>query len=104
MNNDIYIANTYLKVLTHSDNALLESLLNALGPNAKEILKNDYLQAVDIDRVFKQLAKNGIDSWLLRYGKELSIASHGPLGFAVLSAPNLLSALQVLNDYTVVRS
>lgn len=49
MNNDIYIANTYLKVLTHSDNALLESLLNALGPNAKEILKNDYLQAVDID-------------------------------------------------------
>lgn len=104
MDDQIYVASTYLKVLTHSENPLLETLLDALGPNAEKILEDDYLHGADIERIFSELAFHGVDSWLLRYGQELNIASHGPLGFAVLSAPNLHTALQVLSDYTIIRS
>jgi len=101
---EIYLASTYLKVPSRGNNALLELLSDTLGPRASEIIEEDYLRGADIDQIFMALAKQGIDSWLLRYGKELNIATHGPLGFAVLSAPNLHTALQVLSDYIMVRS
>lgn len=104
MDKQIYIANTYLKVLTRSSHTLLEPLLEALGPNALSLLEDEFLYGADIDRVFKQFSDHGLDSWLLRYGKDLSIASHGPLGFAVLSAPDLQTAMHVLSDYIVIRS
>jgi len=104
MLSDTYIAGTYLKILAHSDSGLAAPLHAALGENAAQILASDFVYGADIERIFKFFAEQGLDSWLLRFGKQLSVASHGPLGFAVLSAPNLGSAMTVLADYTIVRS
>lgn len=104
MENGIYIAATYLKVLGN-DKQLLTILNTEFGEQqTKQILSNEFIYENDTNTVFQAFAKTGLDSWILKYGAQISVASHGPLGFAVLSAPDLHSALRVLADYSVIRS
>jgi len=74
MDNQFHIANTYLKVLARSNDVFLNLLLNTLGPNALTLLEDDYIDGAIINRIFLQFAEHGLDSWLLRYGTNLSIA------------------------------
>lgn len=100
---NLYIATTYLKLL-RSNTSLLEQLANTFGDRLDSLLESDFIHGDDIHKVFAVVAEQDLDSWVLEFGDTISIGSHGPLGFAVLSAPNLQTAMQVLVDYTVIRS
>lgn len=104
MSKELYLASTYLKVVARSDQELIGRLHKLLGSRAEELLQSDYIYERDIQTIFAAFQAEGMQSWLLHYGRQLDIASHGTLGFAVLSAPNLETAMQVLADYFVIRS
>ncbi len=104
MRKQIYIATTYLKVLGN-DQELIKVLVSEFGEQrANAILQSEFVYEDDIKTVFNAFAKAGLNSWVLKYGTQISVGSHGALGFAVLSAPDLHSALDVLADYSVIRS
>lgn len=103
MNKSIYLATTYLKLL-RSDTKLTQALKVAFNGKLDEVLEDDYIYGDSILTIFQTFADAGLDSWLLRFGQHLSIGSHGPLGFAVLSAPDLHSAIGVLAEFTAIRT
>ena len=103
MKSPLYLSNTYLKILVQANESLVTSLEVALDFSITELLSNTLINGDDIDHIFMLFHKYGLDSWILRYGNQFGIASHGPLGFAVLSAPNLGTAIQVAADYSITR-
>ena len=56
------------------------------------------------DRLFPALESMGVESIALRFGKQIQLSSHGPVGFAALCAPDLRSALQTIAEYSATRS
>jgi len=103
MKDSIYLSTTYLKLLL-SDSDLNIDLANVLGSNSAALLNEEYIYGDTIFEVFQSLEDSGLDSWLLRFGKQLSVASHGPLGFAILTAPDLHSAIDVVEEYNIIRT
>lgn len=104
MENVHYLSSTYLKILVQANRSLINTLEIALGFSITELLSNDLIEGHDVDHIFMLFDKYGLDSWILRYGNQFGIASHGPLGFAVLSAPNLATAIDVAANYSIIRS
>ncbi len=47
---------------------------------------------------------SGRSDWGLAFGRQLNITSHGPLGFAALSAPTLGEGLEVLAQFARIRA
>lgn len=103
MKESVYLATTYLKLLL-SDSDLDIDLERALDGKLETLLNDELIYGDTIFGIFQQFADSGLDSWLLRFGKQLSVANHGPLGFAVLSAPDLHSAIDVVAKYNVIRT
>lgn len=99
-----YLASTYLKILVRANQSLTSTLEIALGFSITELLSKDFIEGDDIDHIFMLFDKYGLDSWALRYGNQLGVVSHGPLGFAVLTAPNLGDAIDVVANYSIIRS
>ena len=98
-----YLAATYLRML-RSDPTLLPLLQTVFGPRLQSMFDSEFVYQSDIARLFEACESHGVDSWLLTYGEQISIASHGPLGFAILSAPDLRMALTAWTEYGVVRT
>jgi AraC-like DNA-binding protein len=44
------------------------------------------------------------DDWALDFGRQLSINSHGPLGFAAMSAPTLGTGIETLAEFSRIRA
>ena len=90
----------YLKVfLQHavSEQLPLDSLLEGTGLRQEELLASD--QAVsfgDMRRVLSNVAQALGPAWHLSLASRLTIPSHGPLGFAAVTAPDLRSSVDVL--------
>ena len=103
MNDSIYLATTYLKLL-RSDTELIQTLDVVFDGKLSSILEDEYIYGDTILTIFQTFADQGLDSWLLRFGQHLSVASHGPLGFAILSAPDLHTAIEVLAEFTAIRT
>lgn len=67
--------------------------------------KNAYLAWPQIRALLANIKDAGATpDWPIRFAEQLTIASHGPMGFAALSAANLESALHVLIDYHAIRT
>jgi len=49
-------------------------------------------------------ALSGDNHWALNFGRQLSISSHGPLGFAAISAPTLGEGMATLADFARIRA
>ncbi|MFT4634275.1 MAG: AraC-like DNA-binding protein [Arenicella sp.] len=103
MKDSIYLDTTYLKLL-RSDTKLWQVLDRSFDGKLDEILQNDYIYGDAILAIFQTFADQGLDSWLLRFGQHLSVGTHGPLGFTVLSAPDLRTAIDVLAEFIAVRT
>jgi AraC-like DNA-binding protein len=103
MTNELYLSTTYLKLL-RTDPELMALLQTTFGSEFERLTQADYLYNEDIQKVFNAAVSAGIDSWLLHFGSKISVVSHGPLGFAVLSAPDLYTAMNTLIDFTLIRS
>lgn len=103
MNPSVYLSTTYLKLLS-SDQELSKRLNAAFNGELNTILESEYLYGDAILTIFETFADQGIDSWLLRFGQHLSVGSHGTLGFTILSAPDLRTAIDVLAEFTAIRT
>ncbi len=103
MDKSIYLATTYLKLL-RSDTELTRALDHAFDGKLGKLLEDEYIYGDTILKIFQTFADQGLDSWLLRFGQHLSVGSHGPLGFTILSAPDLHTAIDVLAEFTPIRT
>ena len=95
------VATTYFKLLS-TDPSFLEL---ADEPTLFDDVdfKAPYVDGQKLEQIFDICANNGVESWLLSFENKFSVAAHGPLGFAILCAPDLNTALKVMADYTQVR-
>jgi len=97
----------YLKVfLQHAtaENLSSEALLAGTGLTLEDLLQSD--PAVSVSATRKVLANvTGImgPGWHLSMGPRLTIPSHGPLGFAVVTAPDLRASVGVLLRFIGIR-
>lgn len=103
MTSNLYLSTTYLKLL-RTDPGLMALLKATFGSEFERLIQADYLFNEDIQKIFNAALSIGINSWLLHFGSKIPVASHGPLGFAVLSAPDLHTAMNTLIDFTLIRS
>jgi AraC-like DNA-binding protein len=82
----------------------LEPLLEGTGLDAENLRKSD--QAVDfraVRRVLGRVTKHFGEGWHLALGERFTVPAHGALGFAVVTAPDLRSAIEVLLRYFGIR-
>jgi AraC-like DNA-binding protein len=97
---------TYTRVLLQNTPAkdrpaLLQGtgLLESSLPTSRFIRADQQLQ---VFRNASQLSKN--PNWALALGQQLNINSHGSLGFAAMSAPNLGTSLDSLSAFGRIRA
>lgn len=102
-NNEYVVATTYLKLLINEPE-LLSVLHSTFGSSYTELFDTEYVSGKDLQPIFNAFSNAGLESWVIKFGAQLGSATHGPLGFAILSAPNLKAALRVLTDYSSIRS
>ncbi len=103
MQNEYRVATGYLKLLTN-DPDLAKVLKNSFGSDTQALFAKEYLSSTEVEPVFKAFADAGLESWVLRFGNRLDSTTHAALGFAVLSAPDLRTALEVFANYACVRT
>ena len=97
----------YLKVILQqfaAENRSVHQLLKGTGLDPKTLLQSDL--AVSFDQTRKVLANASRmlgAGWYLSLAKALTISSHGPLGFATVTAPDLRASVDVLLRFIGIR-
>lgn len=103
MSESHYLSSTYIKLLIQANQELAEPIEGVLEESLPTLLKKPFINGQTVEEIIKLFHHFGLDSWVLRHSKQLGISSHGPLGFAVLTAPDLESAIQVAANYSIIR-
>lgn len=97
----------YLKVfLQHADSEGVEadSLLEGTGLNTEQLLHSDQsVSFSDIRQVLANFTAKMGAGWHLSLAPRLTIPSHGPLGFAVVTAPDMRASVDVLLRFFGIR-
>lgn len=101
---DYRISSTYIRLMMLADASLVELLDSDSQARLLAALEKEFLSGAFVNQLFKQLAGKGVESLALRFGSQLSIANHGPAGFAAVSAPDLYTALAVFAEYADTRT
>lgn len=101
MSSNYCVACPYLRLMLHADQAADAKIIDA---ELSELLNDDYINGHVVNRIFEAMNAHGIDSWVTQYADQLGAASHGPLSFAALSAPNLEAAIGVITEFSCIRS
>jgi len=99
-----HISSTYLKVMLQDNQELIEKLSTAPNIDVEQLFEQEYIPGDLVTRAFTHLAEHGVQSLLLSYGQRINVSAHGPVGYAMLSAPDLHTALTTLANYSVIRS
>jgi len=96
------VSTTYLKLFAMYDEF---QTINTASPELSRHLDldADYFSGEILESIFSQLADVGLESWIVRFAKHYSIASHGVLGFAILCAPTLRDALLTICEFSSLR-
>ena len=99
---------TYLKVVlqeAHSAGIPIQPLLSNTGIAEQEVLTSD--QPVSLKNTL-QVLTNAEQlfgaGWHLQFAERLTVSSHGPLGFAVVTAENIRSAVEVIQRFISTRA
>lgn len=96
---------TYVRLLLQRWPAQAPELLAGTGLSADQLRGGATLRVREQLQVFRNVqALDGRPDWGLRFGRELNINSHGPVGFAALSAPTLGEGLDVLSRFARIRA
>ena len=96
------VATTYFKLL-RSDPSFIDLTKDELLVFDEIDFKAPYVSGDKLDELFDICSDRGVESWVLSFANRFSAASHGPLGFAILCAPSLDTALQLMADYAKIR-
>jgi AraC-like DNA-binding protein len=101
------LPSAYLKLFAQyaTDAGLeLEPLLADTGLDAESLLLTE--QAIDfqtVRRVLGRVTRRFGEGWHLALGERFTVPAHGALGFAVVTAPDVRSAVDVLLRYFGIR-
>ncbi len=81
-----------------------DQVLRGTGLGETDLMQREYVDLAPMARLLRNIdAASTEPAWAARVGLQLNIGTHGPLGFAALSAPTLGAALQVMAEYHAVR-
>ncbi len=99
------VPKTYSRVLLQQQPQHSSAILDATGLSEADLSGSGSITAAQQLRIFLNAARiSGSPEWGLKLGQKLNIASHGPLGFAALSAGNLGEGLKVFTDFARCRA
>ena len=104
MTKDYHVASTYLRLMLHTDQELLAKIPLEFSDRLQSALQTDYVTGSLVNQLFELFEQLGMSSWAVAHAQQLGIANHGPVGFAALSAPDLATAMQVLSEFSVIRT
>jgi len=98
----------YLKVILQQaaiEHWSVEQLLKGTGLNLEELLKSDLTVSFEqTQTVLANASSNFGPGWHLLLAQGLSVSSHGPLGFATVTAPDLRTSIDVLLRFIGIRA
>lgn len=110
MANELLFSSVYARLLLRAEIAGLEhvaqqTLLEGTGLSDATLAEQSYLAWPQVRRLLTNIEAAGANAdWPIRFAEQLTIGSHGPMGFAALSAPTLSAAMDVLIDYHAIRT
>jgi AraC-like DNA-binding protein len=96
---------TYSRLLLQRWPTATERLLAATGLSQDMLVHQGVItvsQQLQVLRNARVVAAR--DDWALDFGRQLNINSHGPLGFAAISAPTLGEGITTLDAFARIRS
>ncbi len=105
MESQLFIANAYPLLLLRSAPQPAETLLAGTGLTESDLHARDYIGFEQMAVVARNFDAHSEDpAWSARLGSQLNVSTHGPEGFAALSAPTLGAALEVMAELYPVRT
>ena len=97
-------SSAYALLYMRSSRRPAADVLEGTGLTEATLLQREFLEFEPMARMLRNLdTPDAEPGWAARVGSQLNIGTHGPLGFAALSAPTLGAALNVMAEYHAVR-
>jgi AraC-like DNA-binding protein len=97
MSRTIELSAAYARLTLQSGIAPVAELLGGSDLSEDALAEREFIAASDLAQLFRNYDRCAPDrGWTARLGAQFNIATHGPLGFAALSAPTLGAALDVM--------
>jgi AraC-like DNA-binding protein len=104
MNSGYFMSSAYVALFLRGVQLPVDALLTGTLITEDWLAANDYVAAEQVARLFHNIEQSSAPrDWTVKVGVQLNISTHGPLGFAALSAPTLGDALTVMQNYHAVR-
>lgn len=106
---EFFIPTSYTRIIARElalQEKDLAQLLRGTGLSSDILLtaKDTYVSAVQQMQILKNaLSISSTPAFGLQLGQQLQPSSHGPMGYLVLSSPDVLTALQAFADFLPVR-
>ena len=105
MARELELSAAYARLVVQSGAAPPSELLVDSGIDEASLAQLDFVPWKALAAIFRNYAAlQPGPEWTAVLGAQFNIVSHGPLGFAALSAPTLGEALSVLAEYYPVRN
>jgi AraC-like DNA-binding protein len=96
---------SYTRLLLQQWPARMPALLRHTGLRPADLAGRETISAAQQLEVLRNAARiAGHPGWAVEFGAALSLASHGPLGFAAVSAATLGEGLEVLAEFAPIRA
>lgn len=96
---------TYTRLLLQRWPARTTALLRGTGLRAPDLVSCETISAAQQLEVLRNAAMlAGRAGWAFEFGAALGLASHGPLGFAAVSAATLGEGIEVLAEFAPIRA
>jgi len=103
--NSLPCPSTYTRLLLQRWPTAAERLLAGTDLSQDALLRHGVISVSQQLQVFRNArALAASDDWALDFGRQLNINSHGPLGFAAISAPTLGEGMEALAAFARIRA
>jgi AraC-like DNA-binding protein len=101
----IEMSAAYARLALQSGVAPAAELLRGVASTEDALADAEFIDASELGVLFRNYDRCVNDcAWTARLGSQFSIAAHGPLGFAALSAPTLGDAMDVMGTLYASRN
>lgn len=104
MKKSLELSSTYARIVLQTAEIESGLLLEGSGLTLTSVSQSTFIDWRQIARLFRNYASlQRSPAWTADVGTRLNTVSHGPLGFAALTAPTLGEAIKVMATYAEVR-
>lgn len=101
----VELSAAYARLTLQSGVATPTELLRGLALTEHTLADAEFIAASELATLFRNYDRCSADcAWTARLGAQFSMAAHGPLGFAALSAPTLGEAMDVMGTLYASRN